>query len=61
MTAANHENDGAITLQIWVGNDLDLEGHEQVLTVDQLKQLAPLIGEKAVEGLLARCKQWGLQ
>ena len=61
MTAANHENDGAITLQIWVGNDLDLEGHEQVLTVEQLKQLAPLIGKEAVEALLVGCEQWGLQ
>jgi len=50
----------AIWLEVWVGMEGNAEGYEQVLTIEQLKQLAPLIGKGKLQDLLFDCEQWGL-
>ena len=47
-----------IRLEIWIGIDGAEEGHEQQLTVDDLKLLQPVIGKDRVDSLVKNWERW---
>jgi hypothetical protein len=51
-------SDATIRLEIWVGDDSASTGHEQVLSIDELRMLQPVIGEKTVDWLADNYIRW---
>jgi hypothetical protein len=51
-------SDATIRLEIWVGDDSASTGHEQVLSIDELRMLQPVIGEKTVDWLADSYIRW---